>query len=113
MVVMAKMIGGMSEMDKEIKRLRHHVSVLSKRNHQLMKNDMSRAVLFSASDAFLSEDEKAVVNESMLSIVVEGTESQLVEVLKGIKESGRFLSFKLRMRSVIGERRENRRRLIV
>ena len=55
-VVMAEMMGKMGEMEKEIKRLRHHVSVLSKRNHQLMKDGKSRAVSPIASDASLSED---------------------------------------------------------
>ena len=41
-VVMAEMVGKMSVMEKEIKRFRHHVSVLSKRNHQLMKNGKSK-----------------------------------------------------------------------
>ena len=32
-VVIVEMVGKMGEMEKERKRLRHHVSVLSKRNH--------------------------------------------------------------------------------
>ena len=40
-VVMAEMMGKMGDMEKEVKRLRHHVSVLSKRNHQLMKEGKS------------------------------------------------------------------------
>ena len=42
-------------MEKEIKRLRHHVSVLSKRNHQLVKDGKSRAASPITSDASLSE----------------------------------------------------------
>ena len=33
-VVMVEMVGKMGDIEKEIKRLRYHVSVLSKRNHQ-------------------------------------------------------------------------------
>ena len=62
-VVMAEMVGKMSEMDKEIKRLRHHVSVLSKRNHQLMKDGKSRAVSPIASDASLSSDDVDLESE--------------------------------------------------
>ena len=57
-VVMAEMVGKMSEMEREIKRLRHHVSVLSKRNHQLMKDGKSRAASPIASDVSLSDDEE-------------------------------------------------------
>ena len=53
---MAEMIGKMGEMEKEIKRLRHHVSVLSKRNHQLVKDGKSRTASPIASDAFLSKE---------------------------------------------------------
>ena len=35
---MAEIMGKMGKIEKEIKRLRHHVSVLSKRNHRLMKD---------------------------------------------------------------------------
>ena len=47
----------MSEMDKEIKRLRHHVSVLSKRNHQLMQDGKSSAASLIASDASLNSSD--------------------------------------------------------
>ena len=57
-VVMAEMIGKMGEMEKEIKRLRHHVSVLSKRNHELVKNGKSGAVAPIASAASPREREK-------------------------------------------------------
>ena len=41
----------MGEMEREIKRLRHHVSVLSKKNHRLMENGKSGAVAPIASAA--------------------------------------------------------------
>ena len=43
-VVMAEMVSEMSVLRKEVKRLRHHVSVLSKRNDRLVKDGKSRAV---------------------------------------------------------------------
>ena len=52
-VVMADVMGKMGEMEREIKGLRHHVSVLSKRNHQLVKVGKSRAASAIASDASL------------------------------------------------------------
>ena len=79
-VVMAEMIGKMSEMEKEIKRLRHHVSVLSKRNHELVKNGKSRAAAPIASVASLSEkkgeERRGVVAE--VEALVE--EAEVVEV---------------------------------
>ena len=64
-VVMAEMVEKMGNMEKEIKRLQYHVSVLSKRNHQLMKDDTSRAASPIASDVSLSdeEDEEEVEQE--------------------------------------------------
>ena len=59
-VVMAEMIEERMRLEKEIKRLRHHVSVLSKRNHQLMKDGKSRAASSIASDASLSSDDEEV-----------------------------------------------------
>ena len=59
-VVMAEIVGKMGEMDKEIKRLRHHVSVLSKRNHRLMKDGKRGAASSIASDASLSSDNEEV-----------------------------------------------------
>ena len=59
-VVMAEMIEERLRMEKEIKRLRHHVSVLSNRNHQLMKDGKSRAASSIASDASLSSDNEEV-----------------------------------------------------
>ena len=40
-VVMAEMVEERMKLEKEVRRLRHHVSVLSKRNHQLMKDGKS------------------------------------------------------------------------
>ena len=54
-VVMAEMVAERLKLEKEIKRLRHHVSVLSKRNHQLMKEGKSRAVSSIASDTSLGD----------------------------------------------------------
>ena len=59
-VVMAEMIEERMRLEKEVKRLRHHVSVLSKRNHQLMKDGKSRAASSIASDASLSSDDEEV-----------------------------------------------------
>ena len=70
-VVMVEMMGKMDEMEKEIKRLRHHVSVLSKRNHQLVKDGKSRAASPIASNVSLSEEEdEGVASES--PVVAEG-----------------------------------------
>jgi len=59
-VVMAEMVGELMKRDKEIKRLRHHVSVLSKRNHRLEMEGKSRAASSIASDASLSSDDEEV-----------------------------------------------------
>ena len=68
-VIMTEMVGKMGEMEKEIKRLRHHVSVLSKRNHQLVKDGKSGAASPIASDVSLSvekgEEKRGVVAESV------------------------------------------------
>ena len=48
----------MRDMEKEIKSLRHHVSVLSKRNYQLMKDGKSRTASHIASDVFLKDHER-------------------------------------------------------
>ena len=59
-VVMAEMVEERLRLEKEIKRLRHHVSVLFKRNHQLMKDGKSWEALSIASDASLSSDDEEV-----------------------------------------------------
>ena len=63
-VVMAEMVGKMSEMDKEIKRLRHHVSVLSKSSHQLIQDGKSSTASLIASDTSLnSSDDVELASE--------------------------------------------------
>ena len=59
-VVMTELMEEKLRMEKEIKRLRHHVSVLSKRNHQLLKDGKSWAASSIASDASLSSDDEEV-----------------------------------------------------
>ena len=59
-VVMAEMVMKMGEMEKEIKRLRHHVSVLSKRNHRLVKDGKSGAAPPIASGVSLSKEKEGV-----------------------------------------------------
>ena len=59
-VVMAEMVAERLRMEKEIRRLRHHVSVVSKRNHQLMKDGKSWEASSIASDASLSSDDEEV-----------------------------------------------------
>ena len=84
-VVMAEMVGKMSEMDKEIKRLRHHVSVLSKRNHQLMKDGKSRAASPIASDVSLSDEEgeeEEGCGPGKVRVTIVATEEQLVGVVR-------------------------------
>ena len=66
-LVMADMVGKMSEMEKEIKRLRHHVSVLYKRNHQLMKDGKSRAASPIASDVSQSGSDEDLEEVGMSS----------------------------------------------
>jgi len=62
-VVMAEMVLEMSELRKEVKRLRHHVSVLSKRNDRLVKDGKRGAASSIASDASLSSDDEEVGEE--------------------------------------------------
>ena len=62
-VVMAEMVLEMNELRKEVKRLRHHVSVLFKRNDRLVKDSKSRAASSIASDASLSSDDEEVGEE--------------------------------------------------
>ena len=87
-VVMAEMMGKMCEMEKEIKRLRHHVSVLSKRNHRLMKDGKSRAVSPIASDTSLSEEEdeddgmEVEKGKGKMRGTIVATEEELVDVVR-------------------------------
>ena len=55
-VVMAEMMGKIGEMEKEIKRLQHHVSVLSKRNHRLVEDGKRRPASPIASDVCLGNE---------------------------------------------------------
>ena len=84
-VVMAEMVMKMGEMEKEIKRLRHHVSVISKRNHRLVEDGKSRAAPPIASGASLSVEkagveevrvkEKRVRVEELVEVVAESVAS--------------------------------------
>ena len=100
-VVMAEMMGKMGEMEKEIKRLRHHVSVLSKRNHQLIKDGKpepeSRAASPIAGDVSFSEDEvEEVVRPGLMRFTATGTEKEFGEVLEDLRTGSRKLGEKLR-----------------
>jgi len=75
-VVMAEMVLEMGELRKEVKRLRHHVSVLSKRNDWLVKDGKSRAASSIASDASLSSDDEEVGEE-------EGSRVRVVKTMVG------------------------------
>ena len=66
----------MSELRKEVKRLRHHVSVLSKRNDRLVKDGKSGAASSIASDASLSSDDEGVGEE-------EGERVRVVKTMVG------------------------------
>ena len=78
-VVMAEMVMKMGEMEKEIKRLRHHVSVLSKRNHRLVEDGKSRAAPPIASGVSLS-----VEKEELERVRVEGRSEVRVEKVVGV-----------------------------
>jgi len=62
-VVMAEMVAEMGDLRKEIKRLGHHVSVLSKRNHRLVEDGKRGAASSIASDASLSSDDEDMVED--------------------------------------------------
>ena len=84
-VVMAEMVGKMSEMEKEIRRLRHHVSVLSKRNHRLVKDGKSRAASPIASDVSLSDkedEEEEGCGQGKVRVTIVATEEKLVDVVR-------------------------------
>jgi len=76
-VVMAEMVVEIGDLRKEIKRLRHHVSVLSKRNQRQVEDGKGGAASSIASDASLgSEDDEMVENSEEgedVTIRVEGT----------------------------------------
>ena len=79
-VVMAEMVMKMGDMEKEIKRLRHHVSVLSKRNDRLVKEGKSRAAPPIASGASLSLEKEGVE----LGVRVKGKDEVRVEEERGV-----------------------------
>ena len=78
-VVMAEMVMKMGEMEKEIKRLRHHVSVLSKRNYRMVEDGKSRAAPPIASGVSLS-----VGKEGLERVRVEEKERVRVEEVVGV-----------------------------
>ena len=90
-VVMAEMVGKMSEMEKEIKRLRHHVSVLSKRNHRLVEDGKSRVVAPIASVTSLREEKRVrgekVVAEEKRGEVVREVEEVVAESVASFEEA--------------------------
>ena len=94
-VVMAEMMGKMSVMEKEIKRLRHHVSVLSKRNHQLVKDGKSRAASPIASDVSLSDDESDMrevgVRKNQCRFTMVASEKELGGIFKDVRKGGRMM----------------------
>jgi len=68
-VVMAEMVAEMSDLRKEVKRLRNHVSVLSKRNHWLVEDGKSLAASSIASNASMSSgDEEVLWEESGVDV---------------------------------------------
>ena len=72
-VIMAEMFEEKRKLELEVKRLRHHVSVLSKRNHELMKEGKSRATASIASAVSLCAgegEEKEEVAESEAEVAV-------------------------------------------
>jgi len=75
-VVMAEMVGEMNEMRREIKRLRHHVLVLSKRNDRLVKDGKGGAASSIAGDASLSSDDEEIGEE-------EGSRVRVVKTMVG------------------------------
>ena len=79
-VVMAEMVMKMGDMEREIKRLRHHVSVLSKRNNQLVKEGKSRAAPPIASGASLRLEGEGVE----FGVRVEGGDKVRVEEERGV-----------------------------
>ena len=81
-VVMAEMVMKMGDMEKEIKRLRHHVSVLSKRNRRLVEDSKSRAAPPIASGASLSDEKEGVAE-----VRVEEKRVRVEELVEVVAES--------------------------
>jgi len=63
-VVMVEMVAEMGDLRKKIKRLRHHVSVLSKRNYRLVEDGKRGAASSIASNASLSSEDEEMVEDS-------------------------------------------------
>ena len=100
-VVMAEMVEERLRLEKEIKRLRHHVSVLSKRNYQLMKGGKSRAVSSIASGTSLRDfgesDEDDEEEEDLMGkvrVTMVGTEEQLMGVAHKVSLLGKAMEEK-------------------
>jgi len=62
-VVMAEMVVEMGDLRREVKRLRHHVSVVSKRNHRMVKDGTRQVTSSIASDTSMTSDYVEVVWE--------------------------------------------------
>ena len=96
-VVMAEMVGKMSDIEKEIKRLQHHVSGLSKRNHQLMKDGKSRVTSPIASDVSLSDEEvEEIGRPGLMKFTATGMEEEFVELLEDLRAGSRTLKERLK-----------------
>ena len=62
-VIMVEMVGKIGDLKREIKRFRHHVSVLSKMDNELMKNGKSKAASSIARDASFSSNTMELESE--------------------------------------------------
>ena len=109
-VVMAEMIAEKLRMEKEIKRLQHHVSVLSNRNHQLMKDDKSSAVASIASATSLcpynggkEEKEEMAEEKGRLNEVVTDSEADVVARVATVEAEDEAEIEALEVESVAGE----------
>lgn len=78
----------MREMETEIKRLQHHISLLSKRNHSLVEDGKRRAAPPVATGAFLRE----VRDEGWKEEVAEEVVAEVVEEERVV--AGSVVSFK-------------------
>ena len=109
-VVRAEMAGKMEEMEKKMKKLRHHVSVLSKTNHQLMKNGKTRAESHITSDASLIDDDSNMseggVRTNQYGFTLVALEKELKVVMEDIRDKSCGM---LRVRVVGAMRRAKER----
>jgi len=87
-VVMAEMVAEMRGKDVEIKRLRHHISVLSKRMHRMVEGGKSLAALSIPSDASMSSDDEEVVWEEK-GVDVKNVRARVVGTVVGEKARGK------------------------